>query len=285
MLWFTKRPQAVAPAERAEVVPAALPVTLDPACFQHHFARMLDSVEGDGGIEACLAALGEKQRYFAAMLDADGIARLDMAAIERLLDRVFTARRRLYPALERHGAHRAPQLVRELLGPAPLGERLQNFVDAMPGAEGVDRESMRSAAKVRRAARDFAAELLHFADPVRYPLMCRWVWDTTTQSGAVREFVRGGEAMRELPFGDDPGLFESVRSWLAERIAAQGIYRDVPFWIDLVLAQAYTSYMRAVTDGSLGADFGRGVRSHEQLKKLLGIDTARGARPRVRKTA
>jgi len=39
------------------------------------------------------------------------------------------------------------------------------------------------------AAWDFAAEVLHFHAPERYPLMTRWVWDETTQSGALRELV------------------------------------------------------------------------------------------------
>jgi hypothetical protein len=38
-----------------------------------------------------------------------------------------------------------------------------------------------------------------------------------------------------------------------------------------------------VTEGSLGADFGRGTAAHEQLQKLLGIDAASGGRGRVKK--
>jgi hypothetical protein len=57
----------------------------------------------------------------------------------------------------------------------------------------------------------------------------------------------------------------------------------VPLWIDLVQAQAYTTYFRSFTEGSLGADFARGVTPHEQLKKLLGIDAAPGLNPRVKK--
>ena len=155
----------------------------------------------------------------------------------------------------------------------------------MPGTEGMSRAEIKAAGKVRRAAWDFAAELLHFSDPVRYPLMARWVWDAGTQSGAMREFVRGGEAMREIPFDNSPGLFEAGRRWIAERISAEGIYRDEPLWIDLVLAQAYTTYFRSVAEGSLGADFGRGVSANEQLKKLLGIDNASPGRTRVKKSA
>lgn len=285
MLWFKKRPDAALPAATDEIVPAALPLALDGGVFKHYFTKLLENAGQDGGIESYLAALGAKQHVCIDTLERARDAAFSMSDIEAVLDHVFTARRRLCPALEQLGAARAATLVGDLAaGAAPPAQRLQAFVDAMPGTERMDRESLKAATKVRRAAWDFAAELLHFSDPVKFPLMSRWVWDQGTQSGALREFIRGNDAMREIPFGNDPGLFEGARRWLAERIAEEGVYRDVPFWIDLVLAQAYTTYFRSVTDGSLGADFGRGVTAQEQLRKLLGIDAARAdGRTRVKK--
>ena len=286
MLWFKKRPDAALPAAADEIVPAALPLALDAGAFKHYFTTLVENAGQDGGIESCLAALGAKQHVCIVTLERAREAVFTMGDIEALLDHMFTARRRLCPALERLGAARTAALVGDLVaGAPPPAQRLQAFVDTMPGAERMDRESLKAAAKVRRAAWDFAAELLHFSDPVKFPLMSRWVWDQGTQSGALREFIRGNDAMREIPFGNDPGLFEGARRWFAERIAEEGVYRDVHFWIDLVLAQAYTTYFRSVTDGSLGADFGRGVTAQEQLRKLLGIDATGSRRSRVKKAA
>lgn len=277
MLWFKKQPAAAAlPVATDQIGPAELPLALDRELFKLYFTRMLATVEQDGGIEAYLASLGAKHHAYAELLERSRVERLTLADLELLLDRVFTARRRIFPALESLGAARATGLVSNLLfGIAPLAERMQGFVDAMPGAAGLGRESLKAATKVRRAAWDFAAEVLHFSDPVKYPLMSRWVWDQGAQSGALREFIRGGDATGEIPFNNTPELFEGGRRWLAERVAEQGIYRDIHFWIDLVLAEAYTMYFRSVTEGSLGADFGRGAPAHEQLKRLLGIDTPR----------
>jgi hypothetical protein len=284
MLWFSKKQQASAvPVPANQIVPAELPLALDARLFKQHCTKLLEIVAQDGGIESYLAALRAKQHAFTETLAREPVAATD---IETLLGCVFTARRRVYPALERIGMPRAAGLLRDLVaGELPPAERLQAFVDAMPGAAGMDRESVKAAAKVRRAAWDFAAEALHFSDPVRYPLMSRWVWDEATQSGALREFVRGNDAIRDIPFNNSPATFEGARVWLAERIAEEGIYRDVPLWIDLVQAQAYTAYFRSFTEGSLGADFARGVTPHEQLKKLLGIDAAPGTRLRVKKTS
>lgn len=276
MLWFKKQPVAALPAATDQIGPAELPVALDRELFKLYFTRMLATVEQDGGIEAYLASLGAKHHAYAELLERSRIERLTLADLELLLGRVFTARRRVFPALKSLGATRAAGLVGELLhGTAPLGQRIQSLVDAMPGAEGMGRDRINAAAKVRRAAWDFAAELMHFSDPVKYPLMSRWVWDQSTQSGALREFIRGADAMGEIPFNNTPELFEGGRRWLAEQIAEQGIYRDIHFWIDLVLAEAYTTYFRSVTEGSLGADFGRGGPPYEQLRKLLGIDMPR----------
>jgi hypothetical protein len=287
MLWFRKRPEAALPAVTDQIAPAELPVALDRGLFRQHFAKLLENVAQDGGIEGYLASLGAKQHAYAGMLERAGSDGLTLDDFEALLEPVFTARRRVFPALGALGAAQVTARVGELLrGNAPLAQRMQGFVDAMPGATGMDRDSIRAAAKVRRAAWDFAAELVHFGDPEKYPLMSRWVWDQGTQSGALREFIGGSDGVMEIPIANSPESFEGARRWLAERIAEEGIYRDVHFWIDLVQAQAYTTYFRSVTEGGLGADFGRGTPAHEQVKKLLGIDAPRAdGRRRVKKTA
>lgn len=277
MLWLRKRPAAAPARNAAEIIPAALPLGLDTGLFAQHFAQLLEAIASQGGIEPCLERLAAKQRLCAATLAAAREQEIDVEAVARILRYVFTARRHLLPALERLGAQHCARLMRDLGDTrVALVTRLQSFVDAMPGARSLDRADVRAAGRLRRAAWDFAAEVVHYADPVRFPLMSRWVWDSSTQSGALREFVRGNDTMRELPFDNSAELFEGARNWLSGCIAEHGIYRDVPLWIDFVLAQAYASYLRSIADGSLGGDFGRGVQPHEQLTKLLGIDAEGG---------
>lgn len=284
MFRFKKAAVPAAPVAAEGVLPAALPLSLDEAAFRRHFDALLAGAEQDGGIEAYIAALGAKIAAVAALRERVRAAPPVLNELEDVLALVFTARRRLYPALEALGAEAGLRVRALWFGTAAPAQRLQAFVDVMPGAGTTDRAGIKAAAKLRRAAWDFAAELLHYGDPLRYPLMTRWVWDAATQSGALRELVRGSDSIRDLPFGNDPELFEGARCWLAEQLAAQGIYRDEELWIDLLQAQAYLAYFRSMTEGSLGADFGRGVPAQEQLKRLLGIDAAPGTRPdRVKK--
>ncbi len=286
MLWFKKQLETAAhggsPTE--VIVPAEPSLPFDADLFARHFRELNQIAELDAGIEAYLESLRAKQRLFAQTLAQPALDALTLDKIEMLLETVFSARRRLYPALAELGEAGTVAAVRALLyGPGPLAERMAAFVAAMPVAEAEDREAKKAAHKLRRAAHDFGAELLHFMSPEQYPLMTRWVWDQSTVSGALREFIRGNDAMVDIPLGTSPEMFEGVRQWMADRIAEQGIYRDVPLWIDLMLAQGYGHYFRSMAEGLLSADFGRSGGPEEHIKKFLGIDPVRRGGSRVKK--
>jgi hypothetical protein len=286
MLWFKKQPDKQSARERDVIEPADISLPFDAGLFQQHLSHLRHLAEQDaGGLEAYMASLQAKQQLFASLLGPGEIDTLSLEKLEALLETVFTARRRVYPTLEAMGNAAAVQSAKDLLyGEGELQERMQAFVDALPIAPGDDKESQKSAVKTRRAAFDFAAEMLHFNDPVRYPLMTRWVWDQNTVSGALREFIRGNDHMAEIPLGNSPEMFEGTRQWLAGQVGEQGIYKDVPLWIDLVLAEAYAAYFRSMAEGVLSADFGRSGGPEEHVKKFLGIDgDRRGTRSRVKK--
>jgi len=275
MLWRIRQPDRA--GGRAGAVPEPeLPLT--QARFDHHLAALTSSAEACGGIDACLAALNDKHACFAAALAPEALERIDPAATGRLLDRVFTARRRLGPMLAALGTESLREVFAALVaGSEAAHVRIQGFVDRFPGATGTDREALRTAARQRRAAWDFAAELLHFRDPRGCPLMTRWVWDAGTQTGALRELAHGHDAVASLDLGTSSDDFVRARDWVESRVRALGVFRDLPLWCDLVLAQAYVGYLRAMTEGHLGADFGRGTRPDQQLRCLLGIDDERRA--------
>jgi hypothetical protein len=284
MSWFRKSPEEpVGEADR--IAPVGLAVEFDRELFAMHLSQLQKSAEPDGGIDGLLEALGAKHRRFAEALQAGTSRSLSLERIAELLETVFTARRRIFPALDAMGEDGAAAAVHELIaGKGAVAERMGAFAAALPVMAGEGREAARAAAKVRRAAWDFAAELLHYGDPLCFPLMTRWVWDEATMSGALREFVRGHEHMARLPLDNRPETYAGARQWFADCIAEQGVYRDIHFWVDMVEAQAYTTYLRSMAEGNLGGDFGRGTRPGEQLKKLLGIETARGnGRSRVTK--
>ncbi len=285
MLWFKKRPEADDSAGDDVITPIEPAVAFDTTHFQQKFSLLRKNAEETIGVEQMVAALQAKHEMFARALARDAIGQLTEDDVETLLDTVFSARRRLYPVLAGQGHDKTLEAMRDLLyGKGKLADRLDRFVASIPENADGNREERKQAGKNRRAAWDFAAEMLHFSMPERYPLMSRWVWDQQTQSGALREFIRGNDSMADLVLGSSPEVFEGARVWLAAQLSDQGLYRDLPFWVDLVLAQAYAEYFRSMAEGMLSADFGRGITPGEHVQKFLGIDSpAKEGASRVRR--
>jgi len=237
---------------------------LDAGRFARHFSEFVALADAGPGLTTYVGLLEAKHRLFAGLLAAP--ERIDLGAAESLLDSVFTARRKLYPVLERLGAAGVSERVAQLLS----GEAtIDAFCDSLDYPQ--ERVARR---KLRGAAGDFAAELLHFADPQAHPLMTRWVWDVSSGSGALRELMNA----------EHSGAMDhaAARGWMYERFGEQGIWREQHWLTDLVLAMAYVGYFRAMTGGVLGSDFTRASTPDEQLRKLLGVDG--GNRSRVRKS-
>jgi hypothetical protein len=283
MLW-RKSPAETAGAS----VPAAPPVAFDVERFRHHFSAFMSMAgDEDAGPAAYVAALDAKHERIRRLIDDLAHRVPDDCALEIILADMFTARRRLFPALTAMGHARVRDLVQQLVSSrAPPDVRLQAIVDAVPSSTSTDREHLRAIQRVRRAAWDFGAELIHFSEPQKYPLMCRWVWDPTTQSGALREFAEHNQAA-DVPGADSSlATFQALSEWICEQLRTEGIYRDFHWWVDLLAAQGYVGYLGAATQGHFGADFARGAPPKEQLRKLLGIDARRASgRSRVNRDA
>ena len=275
MLWRKKR--ADEKGGQGDVIqPAELSVDLDPKVFDSKLQTFLEEIEEQGGLEAFITSLNAKQELFAKLLDKDSIDALDRESLTLLLEHIFTVRKRLPAVLLGMDIAAVRDAIKELLyGAGELPQRMAAFVDSVPTEDK----------KVQRAAWDFAAELLHFRDPDKYPLMGRWVWDLSTESGAMREYCKHSDSLREAPYDDSPGCFEAVRRWMSEQLAERGFYRDVPFLVDLLLAWAYSDYMRAMSSrmGMIQAEFGAKADQTEPVRKLLGIDEGRrGDKPRIK---
>ncbi|MDA8390322.1 MAG: hypothetical protein M0Z76_06295 [Gammaproteobacteria bacterium] len=284
MLWFKRRPDAASGGGGTESVePVGLAVELDPRVFGMKFRVLLEALSEGGGIDWFLAALAAKNTLFAEALAPGALSQLDLGKVEILLETVMPARKRVWPSLVAAGEEPVRAAIQELLyGKAPLQARMEAFVAALPVAPDLDNKAAKT---VRRALGDFAAELLHFRSPVQYPLMTRWVWDQGTHAGALRELVKGGDALDKVELGSEPGVYEAGRQWVADRMAEQGMYREPHFIVDIFLAHAYADYMRALSSGMglLNADFGGKNDPLEVVRKLLGIDQPRRTESRVKK--
>lgn len=275
MRWFRKPAESKDTPVAAGVIPEPLAVTFDAEILETKLGSLRAAIDEAGGVEGLepfIEALRSKHEVFAAVA-AKG-ADVTSADLRALAGLVFSIRRKLGPLLaQREGA--LLRGLREVLAPdgLSLDDRLQGFADIA----GEDK-------KLRRGLWDFAAELLHFSDPEHLPLANRWVWDTATTTGALREFIRGNDTLRQIPIGGSLGAIAGARQWFYEALASQGFYRDLPFVTDLVWAQAYSDYARSLSMGMgmIDAQFGAKQDPLELVIKILGIDAPAGRLKAVR---
>ena len=207
-----------------------------------------------GGVEAYVQALNAKSALFRA-----GLRQLDLKAFRTMCAHMATVRRRIGRYAEPEGFSSTRAHIDELFsGDESPDARIGRFCTRFPD----DRE--------HRWVRDLAAELLHYADPERYPLMTRWVWDARTNTGVLREIWHGEEVDHmTIDMPDDYATFLGLREELAQYLAANGVYRDVLFYIDIVLAQVYAGYIGERAGSYLRTDFATPEDPMLHTKRIL----------------
>ncbi len=226
---------------------------------------LIDRGEEHGGVERYVAALRLKATVFQDAFAAGGAGAIELSALKTLCALMPTVRRRIGAFLE---AGRFPSLrdrIAQLLDgredTATTDARIAAFTQAFPQD------------RAHRWVRDLAAELLHNVDPERYPLMCRWVWDARANTGVLREIWHGEDVdhiMIDVP--DGYATFLMLREELAQFLAANGVYRDVMHYVDLVTAQIYGGYIGEQGGHFLRTDFSTPQDPMLYTRRLLGLD-------------
>lgn len=217
--------------------------------------------EEQGGVEAYIEALRLKSAMFRGALDAG----LDLKKFKALCAHMATVRRRIgayllpgeFDALDK----RVARLLDGREDTSTADARMAEFCAGFPQ----DRE--------HRWVRDLAAELLHYADPERYPLMARWVWDARANTGVLREIWHGEDVDHiriEVP--DGYATFLVLREELAQYLAANGVFRDVLYYVDVLMAQVYAGYIGERGGTYLRAEFATAEDPMLHTRRILGLD-------------
>ena len=224
------------------------------------FEGLVARAEEQGGVEAYVEALKIKSALFQQSLPD-----LDLKALRTLAAHMATVRRRIGPYLagDRFDALRGQiaRLLHEREDTTSADARIAAFCAAFPE----DRE--------HRWVRDFAAELLHNADPERYPLMQRWVWDARTNTGVIREIWHGEDVdTMTLEVPDGYATFLALREELAGYLTQNGVFRDVLWYVDVLTAQVYADYIGERGGTYLRTDFATPEDPMLHARRILGLD-------------
>jgi hypothetical protein len=261
MIWAIGSRGAQAPA------PARPVLDLSGPKLRAAFENLVDSAEATGGVERYVGALALKASLFEEVLGDGQVGMLTEQEFYDLAAFITPVRRRIGAWLGRNGIAVMQRRLADLLDGASEAAtadlRLRLFVDSFPA----DRE--------HRWTRDLAAEVLHFTAPERCPLMTRWMWDARVNTGVLREIWHSdGAEVRDIAIADDLATFVTLREELTEFLRGNGVFRDMPLYVDLLCAHIYAGYINDTGGQYLHADFCGGAKGDAMAhtRRLLGLD-------------
>jgi len=233
---------------------------------------MVNGSEDQGGIERYIDAVKLKSTMFRQALVENDISELDLETFKGLCMFMSTVRRRIGKWLNEDSFVEMRVGIVELFDDsAHVEDRIGTFCDRFPND------------KKHRWVKDLAVELLHNADPERVPLMNRWVWDSKSNTGVIREIWHGDDVDHiTIPVADGYGTFIALREELSQFLSDNGIFRDVLFYIDILCAQVYAQYICEQGGSYLRADFQAPEDPMQHTRRLLGLDGVQPGNGRTR---
>jgi hypothetical protein len=232
---------------------------------------MIAGSEDHGGIERYVDAVKLKSSMFQQALGDGAVDNLDLETFKGLCTFMATVRRRIGDWLNEDAFDDMRDRIKELFADDDnVDARIDRFCNAFPRD------------KQHRWVRDLATEMLHNADPERIPLMNRWVWDATANTGVIREIWHGDDVDHiKIPVGDGYGTYLMLREELSQFLSDEGVFRDVLQYVDILCAQVYAQYICEQGGSYLRTDFSAPEDPMQHTRRLLGLD---GVRPGNGKT-
>jgi hypothetical protein len=259
--------------------------------------QVIAAAETVGGIERFVAAIGLRAVVFQDRLADGKAAMLTRAAFEELLPLMPTVRRRIGAIIDAVGWPAVQAAIATLLTDAKLpgtaDARIAQFESTLTvkkrgagdGSPAVEREGAQPSYRGanHRCVRDLAAELLHAVYPEHYPLMTRWIWDATPNTGVLREIwhdpVAGDDVDHVvIDAPDNHEAFLVLREELSQFLSDNGIFKDMLWYVDVLMAQVYAIYINAQGGAYLKGDFQAIGDPLEHTRRILGLDRI-GGRP------
>ena len=231
---------------------------------------MIVGSEEHGGVERYVDAVKLKSTMFQQAMD--DIENLELETFKGLCTFMATVRRRIGPWLSEDAFAGVREGLTALLDDEePVDSRIEAFCARFP------------ADKKHRWVRDLAAEVLHNAQPERFPLMNRWVWDSRANTGVLREIWHAEDIDHiTIPVGDGYGTYLMLREELSQFLSDNGFFRDVLQYVDMLCAQVYAQYICEQGGSYLRADFSAPEDPMQHTRRLLGLDGVRAGNGRTR---
>ncbi|MCB9993198.1 MAG: hypothetical protein H6873_06035 [Hyphomicrobiaceae bacterium] len=229
------------------------------------FENLVKSAEATGGVERYVGALALKASLFEELLGRGKVSQLTEKEFLDLAAFITPVRRRIGSWLANNdfaNLRRAMVLLLDGWTDTDSADaRLSVFVASFPDD------------KDHRWMRDLGAEILHFVAPDRYPLMTRWIWDQKVATGVLREiWFADNIDMVEISVPDTFVTFTTLRTELESFLGENGVFRDLPFYVDLLCAHIYAGYINDRGGQYLRSDFTNDGDPMSHTRRMLGLD-------------
>lgn len=265
------------PRAKQAPVPARPVLDLSGPKLRRAFESLAECAEPTGGVERYVGALALKASLFEEVLGKGRVNELTETELLDICAFVAPVRRRIGAWLGENGfAAMRQRLVALLDGWSDVSNadrRMNAFVESFP------------ADRAHRWVRDLGAEVLHYTAPERYPLMTRWMWDARVNTGVLREVWHAEDVDAiEIPVGDEFATFATLSVELKGFLEGNGVYRELPFYVDLLSAHIYAAYINDLGGQYLHADFCGGGK-HDPMthtRRMLGLDAVDSESGRTR---
>ena len=257
-------------------MPAGPVLDLSGLRLRRALENLAESAEATGGVERYVGALALKASLFEERLGGGRVETLGETEFCDLAAFITPVRRRIGAWLGENGYTAMHKSLKALMSGwsdvTTTDRRIAEFMASFPG----DRD--------HRWVRDLAAEVLHFTAPDRYPLMTRWMWDARVSSGVLREIWFADDVDQvAIDAADDFATHNMLRAELEGFLGDNGIFRDLPLYVDLLAAHVYAGYINDLGGQYLRADFcGSGADPMAHTRRMLGLDAVDSESGRTR---
>ena len=224
--------------------------------------------DGVGGIEFLVRGVQFKAEVLADVFGSEKLDKLDIDTLLSAAAFMSPVRRRLGPWLEETGVDgmdtvktAIKTLIAEAAQSGGVDVAVRRFCDAFPSGRNF------------RWVRDLAVEILHAVMPEQVPLMNRWVWDVTANTGVIRELWHDPNIDHmTLDIPDNHETFLVLREELSQYLSDNGVFRDVLAYVDILCAQIYGNYICAQGGSYLRTDFSATEDPLLYTRRMLGLD-------------
>ena len=259
MFGFARKTVEAPPAPKGPVLDLSGPR------LRRALEHLIESAESTGGVERYVGALALKASLFEEILGKGRVHEMAESEFLDLAAFITPVRRRVGPWLGENGFARIHRRLVSLLegwsDTSTADERLREFITSFPA----DRD--------HRWVRDLGAEILHFTAPDRYPLMTRWVWDSRVATGVLREIWFADDVdTAKIEAADDFATFMKLNEEIEGFLKENGVFRDLPFYADLLMAHIYAAYINDRGGQYLRSDFSTTGDPMAHTRRMLGLD-------------